>query len=97
MTSSPRVDPTQASAEERIGILVSRSLIVVAVLALIGLVVPGASWVAGVSVGFVTAIPVLRVVWLIFRWLRIRDMRYAWAGVILLALIAVGPALALLS
>lgn len=97
MTAPHRIDPSQAAAEERIGLVVSRSLIVVAVLSLAGLVIPGASWVAGVGIGLVTAIPVLRVVWLIARWAKIRDMRYAWAGVILLALIAVGPALALLS
>lgn len=97
MTAAHQVDPTQAAAEERIGSLVSRTLLVVALLAAVGVVVPGASWVAGVGVGLVTAIPVLRVVWLIVRWVRIRDMRYAWAGVVLLALIAVGPAFALLS
>ncbi len=91
-----RVDPTQAAAEERVGSLVSRALVVVAILALVGVVVPGASWVAGIGVGLVTAIPVLRVIWLIGRWVRIRDMRYVWAGVVLLALIVVGPALALL-
>jgi hypothetical protein len=34
--------------------------------------------------------------WLVKRWAGQRDTKYAWAAVVLLALVAVGPVIALL-
>lgn len=96
MSEFGRVDPTQAAAEERAGLVTSRSLIVVAVLCAIGVAAPGATWLAAVGIGVVTAIPLVRVAWLAVRWVRIRDVRYVVVAVALLVLVAVGPVVALL-
>ncbi|MFZ9109557.1 MAG: hypothetical protein ACO21F_06660 [Ilumatobacteraceae bacterium] len=91
------VDPTQNAAEERLGRLIARVLIVVGVLAAVSLVMPNGDVVGWISVSIAMAIPVARVGWLAIRWARIRDTRYVIAAVILLVLIAVGPVVALLS
>lgn len=91
------VDPTQHAAEERVGRVISRVLVVAAVVAGVGLIAPWGdplAWAAIVAVG---AIPIARVAWLAWRWARIRDMRYTWAAVLLLVLIAAGPVIALLT
>lgn len=92
-----RVDPSQHDAEERLGRVISRTLIVIAVLAIVGIAVPGGDPVALVGIGVAAAIPIGRVAWLAWRWARIRDMRYMWAAVLLLVLIAAGPVIALLT
>jgi hypothetical protein len=95
---SHRVDPTQAGAEERVGLVISGTLIVSAVLALVGVVLPG-SWGTGLATAalvLVTAIPIVRVGWLVKRWAGQRDTKFVWAAVVLLALVAVGPIIALL-
>ena len=96
--SDHRVDPTQAGAEERVGLVISGTLIVAAVLALVGVLVPG-GWgtgLAAAAIVIVTAIPIVRVGWLVKRWAGQRDMKFAWAAVVLLALVAVGPIIALI-
>lgn len=97
MTGAPRVDPGQAVAEERLGERIGRVLVVVAALAIAGLVVPGARWLDGVAIGVLVAIPLVRVAWLAVRWWAIRDRRYALAAVVLLVLVAIGPLVALLA
>ena len=95
--SDHRVDPTQAAVEERVGLAISATLIVAAVLAFVGVVVPG-SWGTGLATAaivIVTAIPIVRVGWLVKRWAGQRDTTYAWAAVVLLALVAIGPIIAL--
>jgi hypothetical protein len=52
--------------------------------------------IAGVAVGAVIALPLLRVLWLVATWQRQRDRRFVVLGVVLLALVAVGFVLALL-
>jgi hypothetical protein len=91
------VDPTQNAAEERLGRVIARVLIAVGVLAAVSLVMPNGDVVGWISVSIAMAIPVGRVGWLAVRWARIRDTRYVIAAVILLMLIAVGPAVALFS
>ena len=94
--SDHRVDPTQAGAEERVGLAISGTLVVAAVLALVGVMVPG-GWGTGLATAaiiIVTAIPIVRVGWLVKRWVGQRDMKFAWAAVVLLALVAVGPIIA---
>lgn len=94
--SDHRVDPTQAGAEERVGLAISGTLVVAAVLALVGVMVPG-NWgtgLAAIAIIIVTAIPIVRVGWLVKRWMGQHDMKYAWAAVVLLALVAVGPIIA---
>ena len=98
MSVEPRVDPGQATAEERAGRTVQWVLAVVAVLAVAGLVVGGRTgtvleWSA---VAVVIAIPLVRVAWLAVRWSRLRDWRYVAVAVLLLVLVAVGPIVALL-
>lgn len=97
MSGSPRVDPGQAAAEERLGGIVQGVLVAVAALAvtavLLGSSGRGLAWVA---VGAVTAIPLARVAWLVVRWTRVRDWRYVAVAVLLLVLVAVGPVVALL-
>lgn len=97
MSAFGRVDPTQAAAEERVGFVTSRSLLVVAVACALGVAVPGATWLAAVGIGVVTAIPLVRVAWLAVRWARIGDLRYVVVAVALLVLVAVGPVVALLT
>ena len=94
--SDHRVDPTQAGAEERVGLAISGTLIVAAVLALVGVLAPG-EWgisVATAAIVMVTAIPIVRVGWLVKRWAGQRDTKYVWAAVVLLILVAIGPIIA---
>ena len=95
MTS--RVDPTQARAEERAGLVVWRVLLSAASLALIGVLLPSdiGKPVEIAAISIVTAIPLLRVAWLIKRWSSLRDLKYVRWAVLLLVLVAVGPVLAL--
>ena len=95
MTS--RVDPTQARAEERAGQVVWRVLLLAAGLALIGVLLPSdiGKPVEIAAISIVTAIPLLRVAWLIKRWSSLRDLKYVRWAVLLLVLVAVGPVLAL--
>lgn len=92
-----RVDPTQHLAEERLGRVIARVLVVVGILATASLIVPNGEVVGWVAVGIATAIPVARVLWLAIRWSRLRDKPYVLAAVILLVLIAVGPVVAWVS
>jgi hypothetical protein len=92
-----RVDPTQHAAEERLGRMIAASLMVVAVLALLGLVLENVQWLAWSAVWLALTIPVARVAWLTWRWSKVRDLKYVWATVVLLGLIAVGPIIALVS
>lgn len=93
-----RVDPTQGAAEERAGRVISVALVIAAVCALAGVTASGTLAVvfSGIAVGIVTAIPILRVAWLVKRWLGQRDVRFAWVALVLLALIAIGPLVGLL-
>jgi hypothetical protein len=95
---TPRVDPTQALAEERAGLLVWRTLLFACALAFIGVVLPVrfGKPLEIAAIAIVTAIPLVRVMWLIKRWSVLRDMKYVWWAVVLLVLVAVGPVIALL-
>jgi hypothetical protein len=93
-----RVDPSQALAEERVGLVVWRTLLVASGLALVGVLLPyrfGKPFEI-LAIAVVTAIPLVRVAWLIKRWRAIDDMKYVWWAVALLALVAIGPLLVLL-
>lgn len=91
-----RIDPTQAFAEERVGLLVWRTLLAAAALALVGVLLPAeiGEPIEIAAIAIVTGIPLVRVAWLIKRWSSLRDMKYVWWAVLLLALVAVGPVLA---
>ena len=95
--NEPRVDPTQADAEERLGFVIRNVLVSVAVLALIGVLLPVrlGEPVESVAVALVIAIPFGRVGWLMFRWWKQRDFRFVRWAALLLVLVAVGPVLAL--
>lgn len=49
-----------------------------------------------VALALVTATPLLRVAWLVFRWLQERDWRFVWTAVALLGVIAVAGMIALI-
>jgi len=90
-----RVDPTQAAAEERVGAWMARALVAVAALAGLGVVLAGRGGLDVVAILAVTALPLTRVAWLAWRWWRVGDRRYAVVAICLLALVALGPLLAL--
>ena len=71
---------------------------VVLVAAIAGAVVPGAAGIAfaTAAVGAVVAAPLLRVAWLVFRWIQEGDRRYVLSGLGLLAIIGLGAVLAAL-
>ena len=94
--SEARVDPTQATAEERLGELIRTVLIGVAVLALVGVLLPVnlGEPIELLAVALVVAIPFIRVVWLVTRWWKQRDFRFVRWALMLLMLVAVGPVLA---
>ena len=93
-----RVDATQGPAEERLGLVIRTVLIGVAALALVGVALPS-TWgapIESVAVGLVIAIPFGRIIWLVSRWWKQGDVRFVRWAFLLLALVAVGPVLAIL-
>ncbi len=75
------------------------ALAAVAVLALGGALGPGdvGWWCAVAAIGVLVAAPLVRVVWLVRRWIRRGDPRFAAVGCGVLAIIAAGVVLAGLS
>ncbi len=74
------------------------ALAVVAVLAAAAVVLPSPAggWAAAALVATLVAVPLARVVWLVARWVRRGDLRYAAVGAGVLVVIATGALLALL-
>ena len=70
----------------------------VAVVGVLGAALPGALGVAvaTVAVSAVVAAPLLRVLWLVFRWIQEHDRRFVVVGSALLAVIATGALLSAL-
>ena len=68
---------------------------VVMVAGVLGAVLPGTmgTAIATAAVAAVTAAPLLRVAWLVFRWTQEHDRRFVVLGSALLAVVAVGAAL----
>lgn len=92
--SGPPPDP-KAGRFEPLAAALRRVLVVVAVLAALGAVVPGtpgriAAWAA---IGVLMATPVVRVAWLGRRWFRRGDPRFGWVAVGVLAVVAVAAIL----
>jgi hypothetical protein len=101
MTGEPLVGyPHQAQAgdDERLGRVLRAVTSVALVLAIVGTVVPGpVGAVAAVgAVAVVIATPLGRVAWLIRRWVHEGDRRFAYAGLLLLAIVGSGFVLQLL-
>jgi len=73
--------------------------VVVFVLALASLVLPGTAGrlAADLMVAIVIGAPVVRVLWLLQRWIRREDLRYAAAAAALLLVVASGALVGLLS
>ena len=71
---------------------------VVFVIAVVGALAPGATGIAlaTTAVVAVVATPLLRVAWLVFRWMQEDDWRFVCAGIGLLLVVAVGALLAAL-
>lgn len=74
------------------------ALLAVTALAGLAVVLPRdlAVWAGAALVALLVAVPMARVVWLVLRWFRRGDRRYAFVGVGVLAVIAVGAVLGLL-
>ena len=101
MGASPderRIDPGQAEREAVIGRIIGRIVLAAAVIGGLGILLGDGfgDVLAGVAVGAIVALPLLRVVWLIATWKRQRDTRFVVLGSLLLALVALGFVLALL-
>lgn len=92
-----RVDPSQHDAEERVGRVIARVIVVAAVLAVLGIALPGGDPIAVAGICLAAAVPIARVAWLAIRWARIGDLRFMWAAVLLLVLIGAGPLIAYLT
>lgn len=75
------------------------ALVVVAVLAVGGAIGPGdlARWSGAAAIVVLVAAPLVRVVWLVRRWIRRGDPRFAAVGCGVLAIIAAGVVLAAIS
>lgn len=73
------------------------SIRVIAAIAVAGLVVPGrlGSTAAGIAVMAVISVPLLRVIWIIYRFATERDRRFVMVGVGLLSVVALGVAMSL--
>lgn len=55
------------------------------------------SMAATIALILIIVTPLLRVGWLMYRWRQERDMRFVWTALTLLAVVAVGGAIALLA
>ncbi len=73
------------------------ALLVVAVLAVASVVLPSpvGGWAGVALVATLVAVPLARVLWLVARWIRRGDRRYAAVGAGVLAVIVAGALLAL--
>ena len=73
------------------------ALLAVAVLAVASVVLPSplGGWSGAALVATLVAVPLARVLWLVARWIRRGDRRYAAVGAGVLVVIAVGALLAL--
>ncbi len=74
------------------------ALAVVAVLAVAAVVLPSPAgvWAGAALIATLVAVPLARVAWLVARWVRRGDRRYAAVGAGVLAVVASGALLALL-
>jgi hypothetical protein len=81
-----------AGRQARLVVALRAATVVAVVLAAAALVLPDrAGTAAGVGmVAVLVGVPVLRVVWLLARWVRRRDVRFAVAAAALVAVVAVG-------
>lgn len=75
-----------------------RALAAVGVLAVLAVLAPSpvGRWAGIALVATLVVVPMLRVVWLVVRWFRRGDHRYAWVGVGVLAVITTGAVAGLL-
>ena len=89
----------RADRQRRLIRFLQGAIVVVFVLALASLLLPGAAGrlAADLMVVVIIAAPVVRVVWLLQRWIRRPDLRFAAAAAALLTVVATGAAIALLS
>ena len=90
--------PEQAEDDRRLGRALHAAMIVTLAFSVAGALISGqaGSAIATAAVVLVIAAPLFRVGWLIVRWLREGDTRFAVVGFGLLAIVAVGFVLSLL-
>lgn len=96
--AGPPRDPKEGR-QRRLVRFLQAAAIAVLVLAVLSLVLPGDAGrlAADAMVAVVIATPVARVAWLLARWVRRRDLRFAYAAAALLFVVGAGAAFALLS
>jgi len=84
---------------QRLATLMQVALVVAFLLALGGAFLPGTAGRASgtLCVAVLISAPILRVLWLTVSWVRDGDLRFALFGAVLLAVLAVGSALAFLA
>ena len=86
------VDPGQASAQKYLATLIGRTTYVLIATAVVGLVIGGevGLFVDGIVVVTFALVPWLRVLWLVQRWQKIGDKRFALAGTLLIGIALAG-------
>ena len=94
MTSTPGADPS-SGRYDRLSLVLGRALAVVGALALPTVVLPPAQgvWFGRALVTLLIALPLLRVAWFVVRWFRRDDLRFAFVGLGVLCVVAVGALL----
>jgi hypothetical protein len=97
-TSGPAPNP-RSDRQRRLVRFLQAATTAVFVLAIASLLLPGDAGrlAADLMVAVVIATPVVRVLWLLQRWIRRPDLRFAAAAAALLLVVATGAAIALLS
>lgn len=86
------VDPAQATAQKKLATLIGRATYVLMVVALAGVLMGGqiGRSLDGIVVVTFALVPWLRVLWLVRRWQRIGDKRFALAGTLLIGIALAG-------
>lgn len=86
------VDPGQVSAQKFLATLIGRATYVLMVVALAGVLMGGqiGRSLDGIVVVTFALVPWLRVLWLVQRWQKIGDKRFALAGTLLIGIALAG-------
>ncbi|MEY3615186.1 MAG: hypothetical protein RLZZ518_186 [Actinomycetota bacterium] len=86
------MDPGQVSAQKFLATLIGRATYVLMVVALAGVLMGGqiGRSLDGIVVVTFALVPWLRVLWLVRRWQRIGDKRFALAGTLLIGIALAG-------
>lgn len=91
----PRLGHLEPGRYDALSWYLRGALVLVAVLAVGAVVLPStaAVWCGRAVVVLLVAVPLLRVLWFVVRWLRRGDLRFALVGIGVLVVVAVGAVL----